>query len=151
MQIESAPIIFDAVLIQLVATAAMTGVIWIVQLVHYPMFAGLDEKTFLKWHEFHSSRISFIVVPLMACEMILSIYLSYELKSVWQYVVLACTLLIWGSTFLLSVPLHARLGLQRESGLIESLIRTNWPRTVAYSVKLVLTIVVLDVLVGLTQ
>ena len=142
MNLDSQLLIFDAALIQLVATAAMTGIIWLVQLVHYPMFAGIDQPSFLQWHEFHSRRITYIVAPLMLAELVLSAYLSYELTSAAQFSVFFLALMVWASTFFLSVPLHNRLGQKHESTLIEALIKTNWPRTIAYSLKLALASVV---------
>jgi hypothetical protein len=43
--------------------------------------------------------------------------------------------LIWLCTFLLSVPLHNRLGQKRDVEKIRRLVATNWPRTVAWSLR----------------
>lgn len=138
MSATSANLLF---LLHLTATAAMFGVIWLVQLVHYPIFLGLSEKEFQTWHEFHSRRISYLVAPLMVFELFSSLVMSDYDPSAVNLMVLVLTIGIWLSTFLLSVPLHNQLAKQGfDQALITRLINTNWPRTIFYSVKLLIMI-----------
>lgn len=133
----------------LAATSAMTGILWLVQLVHYPMFDGLNESSFRNWHEFHSRRISYIVAPLMIFDLGMAFALSYWLRSPLSYVATGLTVLVWLLTFFVSVPLHDKLGSNGEvvgnvkAQLIARLVLTNWPRTIAYSLKLALSILLL--------
>ena len=123
-------------LFQLVATAMMTDIIWLIQRVQYPIFLGLDKDRFPDWHELHSARITWIVAPLMILELFLN-----ESHFLIQIFLFISTGLIWLLTFFVSVPIHKKLS---ENGfdqtLIFSLIRTNWSRTLCYSIKLVLVI-----------
>ena len=57
------------------ATWYMTGVIWLIQLVHYPMFEYLDRTNFLRSHLFHTSAITFVVLPAMFLELAMAISL----------------------------------------------------------------------------
>ena len=50
------------------STFVMVGIIWIVQLVHYPSFAFVDVTRYIEFQTFHERNISFIVVPLMVVE-----------------------------------------------------------------------------------
>lgn len=128
----------------LVVTAAMTGVIWIIQLVHYPLLAGLREDSFAQWHSFHSRQITYIVAPLMLGELLLSASLAWISKDAVCLTSLALTIGIWLSTVFVSVPIHEALGKVSDfsSGksveLLRRLVNTNWIRTGLYSVKILL-------------
>ena len=54
---------------QLVSTLFMTGLIWCVQLVHYPLFARVGEGTFSAYEQDHQRRITWIVMPVMLVEL----------------------------------------------------------------------------------
>ena len=49
------------------ATLALVGLIWTVQLVHYPLMAEV-RTGFARYHELHRERITWIVAPLMGAE-----------------------------------------------------------------------------------
>lgn len=124
----------------LTVTSVMFGVIWVIQLVHYPLFEGLDFNSFTKWHEFHARYISFIVAPMMVGELGLSLWYLLAQREWVSGLLFALTVGIWASTFLLSVPLHNRLGQQNASFeesrvAIRKLVLSNWPRTLIYSLK----------------
>ena len=127
----------------------MTGLLWLVQIVHYPMFEGLAESQFVGWHEFHSRRISTIVAPLMVFDLLASAALSYLLRSPLSYFATGLTVFVWLTTFLVSVPLHTKLGGASEKSqalkaqLIARLVSTNWLRTSAYSLKLIVLAVLI--------
>ena len=136
-------LVHNLLLLQLVATAMMTGVIWLIQRVQYPIFLGLQTDQFSRWHKLHSLRITWVVAPLMILELATSgalVFLneSYFLLHIFIFIL---TLLIWLITFFISVPLHEKLSQNGfDSSVIYSLIRTNWSRTLTYSLKLLLVI-----------
>jgi len=123
----------------LVACTFMTGLIWIVQLLHYPAFAAIEASTFPKFHQMHSQRISFIVAPVMLFELVtgglLLIYPPREPLVIISFVLL---IVIWICTFTISVPLHNQLGTQKDLDKIKKLILTNWPRTILWSFRSIL-------------
>ncbi len=119
----------------------MTGLIWYVQLVHYPSFKFVSTSNFGDFHNFHSLRTGFIVMPVMCTELITSGILTWQtsfisLQAIGFYLVL----LNWLSTFTLSVPTHAKLSNGKDDKLIRHLVLTNWPRTVLWTVKSALAI-----------
>lgn len=123
----------------LTVSAMLTGLIWTIQLVHYPSFAFVEAVQFPSFHAFHSQRITFIVAPLMLVEVALALW------GVWQWpqekVLWAAGLLvvvIWLSTLFLQIPLHHRLGLSQDLSLVEKLVTGNWIRTLAWSLKTLL-------------
>ena len=131
--------------IQIFTVFGMFGVIWIVQIVQYPSFHHIEETQFSRFHQHHAAAISWIVLPLMVTELFAAVWLCFEPPSfniLWQYLLLVLTLMIWGSTFLVQVPLHRKLAAGKDPVLIEKLVTSNWVRTVAWTTKalLILTI-----------
>jgi hypothetical protein len=126
-------------LLQIISCAVMTGVIWTIQILHYPTFLYVSENEFQKFHAFHSRNVSFIVMPLMIFEfataVALVIYFNHES---YFWINLVGVILIWLVTFFISVPLHNRLAKATETLIVNRLVYTNWPRTILWSARLVL-------------
>jgi hypothetical protein len=122
----------------LASTAFLTGLIWIVQLVHYPAFVYISSERFLEFHKLHSTNITFVVMPAMLLELALSIYVLYDSQeNISLYWALFLLLVgIWASTFFLQVPLHNRLALGKDEEIISKLVSTNWIRTFLWSLRL---------------
>ncbi len=57
-----------ALLVNLAATLFMVGVIWFVQIVHYPLFARVGAGGFPAYSERHSRLTGLVVGPLMLAE-----------------------------------------------------------------------------------
>ncbi len=126
------------------ATLLMTGVIWVIQLVHYPMFSGLDARQFKTWQGFHCRRISIIVAPLMLTElctaMVLFPPLGFEsytrnVPSWFSWSALPLVVVLWGSTCFIQSPTHAQLEKGFSEDQIERLVRWNWIRTLVWSLR----------------
>jgi hypothetical protein len=114
----------------------LVGLIWVIQLVHYPTFAYVDNSNFLQFHAHHSKSISIIVMPLMLIELALATYFAYQNQ--WNFIALTpllFVLLIWASTFFIQVPIHQKLGQGKNLVLIQKLVNTNWIRTVFWTIK----------------
>ena len=47
----------------------MVGVIWVIQLVHYPSFHFIDKDIYDSFQKFHMNKISIIVIPVMILEL----------------------------------------------------------------------------------
>ena len=125
----------------------MTGVIWVIQLVHYPSFAYIAPNQFETFNRFHQNSISYVVMPLMLLELFSSFALVYFSPGRIDFLLLAAMLgLIWLSTFLLSVPLHEKLlGQGYNKDFIAKLVNTNWPRTILWSLRSIwLLFIVMD-------
>ena len=124
---------------QLFTTFAMTGLIWLVQLVHYPLFDRVDDSKFVQFESDHSNGITVIVLPLMVAELasavLLAILRGGRTDAVWWYAGLAAVVLLWASTFFLSVPEHSRLMQGFDADSHRRLVLTNWPRTILWSLR----------------
>ena len=114
----------------------MTGLIWLIQLVHYPSFAFIEENNFSQFENFHTQRISLIVMPAMIMELISGLYLLPDNASNPLFVTAIIILgVIWGSTFFFSVPCHFQLNSGKNNKIIKRLVLTNWLRTVGWSLR----------------
>ena len=58
----------------------LTGLIWTVQLVHYPSFQFIEKDSFVEFEKFHQRKISILVIPLMILEVLLSFYNLFNSK-----------------------------------------------------------------------
>ena len=125
------------------ATWYMAGIIWLIQLVHYPMFRFMDRATFQSSHAFHSTAIGFVVIPAMLLELGLATTIIYQ-RGAGDWPALAgflLVLILWGLTFFVMVPLHGRLasgGFQPD--VINALVQWNWLRTIAWTTRAIIAI-----------
>ena len=125
--------------------AFMSGLIWTIQVLHYPAFSQVQESNFAEFHRLHSKNITFIVGPVMCLELFTGAFLVFKNQdSVLLILNFVCLLAIWLSTFFLSVPLHNELGKKQNLDLIRKLVLTNWPRTVLWTFRLVTLMLVFE-------
>ena len=132
-----------ALLFNVVATWTMVGVIWFVQVVHYPLLAIVPVESASVTAGEHQRRTGFVVGPPMAVEGVTTLFLLWsrpDAVSLWlpwtAAVLLAVAL---GCTVLLSVPRHERMARQPDAAVGRELVITNWPRTIAWSLRGILT------------
>ncbi|MFK7851677.1 MAG: hypothetical protein AB8D78_11930 [Akkermansiaceae bacterium] len=128
--------------IQLSATMAMLGVIWVVQLCVYPRFVDIDPEKFIGAHQRHCAGIGIVVVPLMIAELLSAVVLVWPGNyGSLQWAVLILTLATWGATAFIQAPCHTRLLLGFDAEKCRSLTRGNWIRTGLWTVKGILVFV----------
>jgi hypothetical protein len=127
-------------LVHAAATWAMTGLIWFVQVVHYPLLRGVGAAGFTPYHQAHSRLTTLVVGPLMLVEAASAIWIALErtpsVPAAW--VGIGLLVLVWGATFFVSVPRHTLLGSGFDAAVVDSLVATNWIRTLAWSARAVL-------------
>lgn len=120
------------------STLALVGLIWTIQLVHYPLMARV-KTGFVAYHSAHCERIAWLVAPLMGLEALTSVVLlavrPATVSASWAWVGVALVGLIWLATALFSVPEHSRLQRSFDAAAIERLVRTNWIRTLAWTAR----------------
>lgn len=123
----------------LASTLCLCGVIWIIQLVHYPFFSQVGSQNFQKFHQAHSFWITPIVAPLMLAELITSFLILFYPPENLNYKLLVSalilTLITWASTAFIQVPLHNKLGVGFDETVHRALVNTNWIRTAAWSLR----------------
>jgi hypothetical protein len=122
-------------------TAFLTGLIWFVQIVHYPIFMKVSPENFIDFQTAHMQATGSVVILPMLAELLLSgILLAMQWEENYlnrlNYTAFGLVLLIWAATGLLSVPVHNQLvanGFNEK--LIRQLVATNWLRTLAWTAR----------------
>jgi hypothetical protein len=134
-------------------TLFLCGLIWTVQLVHYPLFARVGSDSFTGYEQEHQKRISRIVAPAMLLELGTALALLVrqpEALPRWAPSAgLTLIAAIWMSTALGAVPQHRRLSSGFSESALGRLLRANWQRTAAWSLRGILVLYM--VLVALEQ
>lgn len=134
-------------LLHVVSTLLMVGVIWIIQVVHYPLMAFADRNRYPAFQRAHERRIGWVVIPLMLIELVTAVALAMApwspVPRALARIGLALLAVIWASTFSLQVPRHRRLQRGFDQVAHERLVRSNWVRTVAWSARGMLVLVMM--------
>jgi phage terminase large subunit-like protein len=123
------------VIAQAVATLSLVGLVWFVQVVHYPLFAGVPEEAFAAYELEHRRRTTWIVVPLMGVEALSAAALVVLEPGALTVFGAALLLGIWSSTFLVQVPCHRVLARGWDEAAHRRLVRSNWLRTAMWSAR----------------
>ena len=133
-------------LLHAAATLFMSGLIWFVQIVHYPLFAAVGAHGFSAYADEHVRLTTAVVAGPMLVEMMTGLLL-YRHRPVgvskaligWGMVSL---LIIWTSTWLLQVPQHRILSLAFDGNAHSLLVATNWLRTATWSLRSLLALAI---------
>jgi hypothetical protein len=126
-------------LLNVASTLFMTGLIWFVQIVHYPLFNVVGADKFIAYELKHSNLTTFVVVAPMFVELITSVALLWQRPegiATWQLWAGAFLVGgIWVSTAFLQVPQHSVLSQGFNERVYELLVQGNWLRTVAWTLR----------------
>lgn len=127
------------ILAHTVATGLMVGVIWTVQVVHYPLFLRVPPEAFPAYEREHMRRIGAIVGPAMIVELATAAWIVANPPDGIGAAIAWCGAALvgvnWISTALVQGPTHARLAPCFDAQRIRFLIRSNWVRTIAWSAR----------------
>lgn len=130
----------------LAATLYLTGLIWVIQVLHYPLMDRVPGDGFVAFHTEHARRISVLVVVPMVVELTTAIaLLVIRPQGVSVALLIAGAVLVgvvWLSTFGLQIPLHRRLSQGFNPAAHRALLRSNWIRTVAWTLRGVIAIAI---------
>lgn len=130
-----------------VATTAMLGLIWFVQVVHYPLFAAVGTDRFVAYEHAHTARTAWVVGPFMAVEGLAAVAIvataDAELGLLLPLTGLGLLAVVHASTVLLQVPAHRALSEAADPAVMQRLVASNWIRTTGWSVRAVLAMAML--------
>ena len=134
-------------LIHAAATLYLAGLIWFVQLVHYPLMAKVGSEGYRDYQRLHESRTTLAVAPAMFVELGCAVWLALrtpDLVGPWlAWFGLLLAVLLWLSTAFLQVPCHKKLGQGFDAIAHRKLVTTNWLRTALWSARGVIALVML--------
>lgn len=120
------------------ATLFMVGVIWFVQVVHYPLYSSVSDTGFAAYEARHVQLTSWVVGPAMLTECATLLFLLRHAETpggLWLWLDAGLLLVIWLSTLLLQIPCHQRLEAGFDASVHRFLVASNWIRTVAWSAR----------------
>ena len=121
------------------STLIMVGIIWFVQVVHYPLMMHVGSGLFSEYSYLHQKLTSLVVAGPMLVEIgtaILLLATSATLRDSTVFLTATALLgMIWVSTVLWQMPVHKTLLAGYDETRIHRLIRTNWSRTAAWSLR----------------
>lgn len=125
------------------ATLYMTGLIWFVQLVHYPLFDAAAGDGWTTTALRHQRRTTWAVGAPMLVELACAVLLALAAlrdeagggERVLALTGLVLVGVVWTSTALLQVPAHGRLARGWDPAVHRALVRGNWLRTVAWTAR----------------
>ena len=125
-------------IIHLIATSVMVGVIWVIQLVHYPSFHFIELKQYTTFQRFHMSRISYVVIPAMLTELFTLILIIISMDQIDTLVLASAILLIfiWLITAVFFSGIHQKLTLGYDQTVVDKLVKLNWGRTLLWTLRL---------------
>ena len=134
-------------LAQLATTLPLVGLIWLVQVVAYPLFAHVGPAEFAVYHRAHSTLITLVVGPLMVVELgaagIWALHPEAQVSRAEAFVGLALVLVAWAVTMFASVPQHNILARGFDALAHSTLVATNWLRTLAWTARGVILLSIL--------
>ena len=130
-----------------VAATVMTGVIWFVQWVHYPLLASVPVDRAVETAMKHQRSTGQVLAIPMAVEGFTTLGLLISrpegVQIIWPWIGAVLLAVALGSTVILSVPLHAKMVANPTAEVGRRLVVTNWPRTIAWSARAVVCTVML--------
>ncbi len=128
--------------VNVLVTVMMTGIVYFVHFVHYPLFYAVPAEHMPEYSERNSLLTSFVVVPLMLVETVTTVWLANDpvFPNLNLYFNLGMVLvaILWASTLFLQMPCHRKLSQRYDAKVIAFLIRSNWIRIIAWSVRSIL-------------
>jgi hypothetical protein len=134
-------------LLNTAATGMLIGLGFTIQLVHYPLFARVGREAWPAYAAAHGRRITLLVGPWMLLEALTGAWLLWRpppgLSSAllwWAGLVVA---VIWLLSALVNGPAFQRLASAWSPAGHRALVLANWPRTIAWTARGVLLLVLL--------
>lgn len=126
-------------LVHAAATWALTGLIWFVQVVHYPLLARIGRNEAPGYEQAHTRRTAWVVGPPMLVELVSGVLLLWVRPagaSLSQAVTgVALLAVVCLSTQFVQVPCHERLSQTFDPAVHRRLVSTNWVRTICWSAR----------------
>ena len=124
--------------VNFISTSIMVGVIWVIQLLHYPSFHFINDQKYIEFQHFHMQRISIIVIPAMLIELASALLLAYFFESSLTIILLALVMGIWAITLIFFTNMHQKLTDGYNHSIVNRLVQINWYRTALWSLRLII-------------
>ena len=135
------------ILIHVWATLLITGVIWFLQIVHYPLLQHVTRDGFSHYVYKHSQRAGCVIAPLMFLETLTAVLLLWwapaEIPPEVVWLGLGLIVVILAVTTFLQVPQLEKLTYGFKEEAFSALVRNHWLRTVVWTLRSLLVLWIL--------
>lgn len=124
-------------LADLVVAAVLCGLIWTIQIVHYPLFAAVPAAGWVAYEREHQRRIARLVAPLMHANVSLAVAVGVagDGDALLRWVGAVLAVAVFAATGGVFSALHSRLAAGRDPAVIARLVALNWWRTAAWTLQ----------------
>ncbi len=126
-------------IIHAAATWFMVGLIWVIQVVHYPLFAGVGADGFIAYEAGHTRRMGAVLAIPASVEVVTAVALVWieppGIGAIAAYIGVALLAVTWLATAVVHLPIHRRLSLGYRANDIKRLVAANWFRTAAWTLR----------------
>ncbi len=127
------------IVLHIVSTSIMVGVIWVMQLLHYPALLYVKNETFRQFQNFHMTKISIIVVPIMLIELVSGFIIYLQGERSFEFLAsFVLMIILWIMTGLIFTKFHSKLRKSKDIRIINKMIFLNWYRTLFWSMRLII-------------
>ena len=142
-----------AFIITLGLTLYMTGMIWSMQVLEYPLFALVGPKEFPAYHRRHNRGLPvFVILPSLAAfvSAVVLIFTRPARLPLWSSIVVAAIdLVVVVVTVAREAPLHGKLDREGYSEtVIRQLVQGDWIRTILWTANGLFLLVLTAQLIG---
>jgi len=127
----------------LVVAAALAGLIWTIQLVHYPLFALVGATEWPRYGDEHRRRISWLAAPLMLASVGVALVLVIQDAAGVRVLNAGLAVGVFVLTGAVFAPMHGRLEHAASERAIRALVRANWLRTIAWTAQVACAVALL--------
>lgn len=128
----------------LVSSFTLVGLIWTVQVVHYPLMALVGREGFSAYEAAHAPRMAAVVLLPWTVQGVTTAWLLVAPPAGVHTVLIlsaaTAALVPVVVTVFASMPAHSRLAGGFDAGVHARLVATNWIRTVAWTAHAVLAV-----------
>lgn len=116
----------------------MVGLIWTIQLLHYPLMAKVPADAFSGYVEAHQRRVVAVLALFAVVEVVAAgaLVVSHDGIPTWLWFGAGALLAaLWITTAAFYAPLHGRLAEGWDPDLHARLVNANWFRTIGWTVR----------------
>ncbi len=129
------------ILVNVASGLMMAGIVWFVQLVHYPLFRAYSAEGYRLTMQHHQQRTAYVVIPIMLVELftsaIILIWTPETIPLRLAGINAAIVAILWLLTFLVQAPLHRQLLDGPVEIVTKRLVYGNFLRVILWSVRAV--------------
>jgi hypothetical protein len=124
-------------LANLAATLFLTGLVWVLQVVQFPLMLRAGGLDFPAYVTEQRTRNTLLMAPVMLIELATAVWLLFDPRAPHRdaFHALLLLIVIWIVTFAAIVPIHSKLVRGYDDALVRKLILWNWIRTACWTLR----------------